>query len=328
MSRPRVCTTTPTLTAEGVVAAAREGDALALAALAETARWLGITFATVVAVVNPAMIIVGGGLGLSAYDLLVPGAEAELHRRVLPPSYSRLRIVPSQVHHSAVGASALVWHHQEGALMAAETPVALTEQVMAVGLAELIANDSDLAEVHERLGPPPLWARPRGFPTLVHIILEQQVSLASARATFDRLREAVSPLTPEGFLQLDDETLLAIGFSRQKRRYCRHLAEALIAGDLDLDALETLDDDQVRRSLIALKGIGPWSAEIYLLMALGRADAWPAGDLALAVAAQEVKGLDGRPDPAMLTELAEAWRPWRAVAARLLWHHYLSKPTG
>ena len=103
------------LTAEGVVAAARAGDALALAALDATARWLGITFATLVSVINPAMLIVGGGLGLSAYDLLMPGAQTELHRRVLPQSYSRLQIVPSQVHHSAVGASALVWHHQTAA---------------------------------------------------------------------------------------------------------------------------------------------------------------------------------------------------------------------
>ena len=208
------------------------------------------------------------------------------------------------------------------------TLVVLTEQTLDAAVAELAAVDPDLAEVHARLGTPPLWARPTGFPTLVHIILEQQVSLASARAAFDRLRAAVSPLTPAGFMQLDDDTLLAIGFSRQKRVYCRHLAEALIAGKLDLDALAALDDDQVRRSLVALKGIGPWSAEIYLLMALGRADAWPAGDLALAVAAQEVKRLDGRPDPATLTQLAETWRPWRAAAARLLWHHYLSKPAG
>ncbi len=205
-------------------------------------------------------------------------------------------------------------------------PLALTEPLLAEGVAALTAADPDLAAVHERLGTPPLWARPTGFPTLVHIILEQQVSLASARAAFDRLRAAVSPLTPAGFLRLDDATLLAIGFSRQKREYARRLAEELVAGELDLDDLAALDDDAARRRLVALKGIGPWSAEIYLLMALGRADAWPAGDLALAVAAQEVKRLDARPGPAVLTQLAEAWRPWRAVAARLLWHHYLSKP--
>jgi DNA-3-methyladenine glycosylase II len=202
---------------------------------------------------------------------------------------------------------------------------ALTEESMQDGLAVLAQQDRDLAGVLERLGPPPLWARPPGFGTLVYIILEQQVSLASAKAAFDRLTAAAGSLTPVRFLELDDATLRTIGFSRQKSAYSRHLAEALVAGTLDLDALPMLDDDAVRAQLQALKGIGPWSAEIYLLMALRRADAWPAGDLALAVAAQEVKGLAQRPDPATLTALAEGWRPWRAVAARLLWHHYLSR---
>jgi DNA-3-methyladenine glycosylase II len=202
----------------------------------------------------------------------------------------------------------------------------LTEATLEQGLAALAQRDPDLASLARR-GPPPLWARSPGFGTLVHIILEQQVSLASAKAAFDRLQAIADPLTPAALLELDDATLLAAGFSRQKRAYARHLAEALVAGTLDLAALPALDDDAVRRQLQAVKGIGPWTAEIYLLMALRRADAWPAGDLALAVAAQQVKGLDRRPDPATLTGLAEAWRPWRAVAARLLWRHYLSKPT-
>jgi DNA-3-methyladenine glycosylase II len=177
------------------------------------------------------------------------------------------------------------------------------------------------------LGVPPLWAREPGFPTLVHIILEQQVSLASARAAFDKLRAEVDPLTPAGVLVLDDEALKRIGFSRQKTVYLRYLANAIVTGTFDVDALATMPDEQVRAQLISLKGIGPWSAEIYLLMALCRADAWPAGDLALQVAAQSIKGLPARPDPVALNELAEQWRPWRAVAARLLWHHYLNKPT-
>jgi DNA-3-methyladenine glycosylase II len=191
---------------------------------------------------------------------------------------------------------------------------------------ELAALDPDLAAVHARLGVPPLWARAPGFPTLVHIILEQQVSLASAKAAFDKLCIEVDPLTPDGVLALDDETLKRVGFSRQKTVYVRYLANAIVTGALDVDALAMLPDDEVRTQLIALKGIGPWSAEIYLLMALCRADAWPAGDLALQVAAQAIKGLPARPDPVLLHELAEQWRPWRAVAARLLWHHYLSKP--
>jgi DNA-3-methyladenine glycosylase II len=201
----------------------------------------------------------------------------------------------------------------------------LTEEILHYGLGFLAQRDPVLGDVLARLGPPPLWARPPGFGTLVHIILEQQVSLASARAAFVRLQAAADPLTPAAFLRLDDATLKAIGFSRQKMRYARHLAEALSDGRLDLAALAALDDDAVRARLQAIKGIGPWSAEIYLLMALRRADAWPAGDLGLAVAAQELLGLAQRPTPLTLAELAEGWRPWRAVAARLLWHHYLSK---
>ncbi len=202
----------------------------------------------------------------------------------------------------------------------------LTTDTLTVGVAELVARDPDLAALRARVGTPPLWARPHGFGTLVHIILEQQVSLASARAAYDRLRAAVDPLSPDRFLALDDALLKAIGFSRQKIGYARALAQAILCGELDLDALPYLADDTVREQLLARKGIGPWSAEIYLLMALGRADAWPAGDLALAIAAQEVKGLATRPDPATLTAVAEPWRPWRAVAARLLWQHYLTTP--
>ena len=207
------------------------------------------------------------------------------------------------------------------------TLITLDETTLAHGVHELIALDPDLAVVHDRLGVPPLWAREPGFPTLVHIILEQQVSLASARAAFDKLCAEVNPLTPTGVLALDDETLKRVGFSRQKTLYVRHLANAIVTGALDVEGLAALPDEAVRKQLIALKGIGPWSAEIYLLMALCRADAWPAGDLALQVAAQAIKGLPARPDPVLLHELAERWRPWRAVAARLLWHHYLNKPT-
>lgn len=201
----------------------------------------------------------------------------------------------------------------------------LNENSLAEAVQTLIELDPDLAAIHQRLGVPPLWAREPGFPTLIHIILEQQVSLASARSAFDKLRAEVNPLTPEGLLQLDDETLKRVGFSRQKSGYARHLADMIVTGKLDVDGLATLPDEEVRRQLIALKGIGPWSAEIYLLMALCRADAWPAGDLALQVAAQSVKQLPTRPTAETITQLAEPWRPWRAVAARLLWHHYLNK---
>jgi DNA-3-methyladenine glycosylase II len=188
----------------------------------------------------------------------------------------------------------------------------------------LAARDPGLAAIAGRFGAPPLWAREPGFPTLVHLILEQQVSLASAKAAFDRLVAATDPLTPDALLALDDAALLAIGFSRQKTRYARALAVAVAAGDLDLEALADADDAEVDRRLTALPGIGPWTATIYRLMVLLRPDAWPTGDIALAQALAEIRGLARRPTQDELHAAAEAWRPWRAVAARLLWHHYLS----
>jgi DNA-3-methyladenine glycosylase II len=185
----------------------------------------------------------------------------------------------------------------------------------------LAEREPAFAAILERLGAPPLWARAPGFATLVHIILEQQVSLASARAAFERLKRALPEMNPAAFLTLDDAQLLAIGFSRQKARYCRELARAVQEGRIDLDGLAELDDDAARAALVALKGIGPWTAEIYLLMALLRADAWPRGDLALVSAARDVFDLSWDD----LTKRAEAWRPQRAVAARILWHYYLSK---
>ncbi|MBN1579211.1 MAG: DNA-3-methyladenine glycosylase 2 family protein [Anaerolineae bacterium] len=204
------------------------------------------------------------------------------------------------------------------------SPVCLTEGDLFDAVDVLCERDPDLAQIVDRWGLPPMWAREPGFPTLVHIILEQQVSRASARAAFERLCDVVSPLTPEGFLVLDDTTLRAVGFSRQKAGYGRSLAQAIVSGQLDLVALETRADQAVRAELCALKGIGPWSADIYLLMALRRPDVWPAGDIALASAAQDVKQLAARPTPGEMEEIGTAWRPWRAAAARLLWHHYLS----
>jgi DNA-3-methyladenine glycosylase II len=189
----------------------------------------------------------------------------------------------------------------------------------------LASVDSDLARVIAAFGYPPLWERPTGFPTLVYIVLEQQVSLASARAAFDRLA-AAGPVTPDNFLRLSDAELLAIGFSRQKSSYCRGLATALASGQLDLASIARLDDDEARAALIQLKGIGPWTADIYLLMALRRPNIWPTGDLALVQALQEVKGLHHRPTAAEALAIAEMWHPWRAAAARILWHWYLSTP--
>jgi DNA-3-methyladenine glycosylase II len=203
-------------------------------------------------------------------------------------------------------------------------PDPLTDATLHAALTDLTARDPRLARIVGDYGPPPLWAREPGFPTLLRIILEQQVSLASAKAAFDRLLMVASSLTPERFLELDDVTLKSAGFSRQKTRYGRELARAVLSSDLDLARLDALDDHAVHAELTKVIGIGRWTADIYLLMALCRPDAWPAGDLALAVAARGAFDLPATPSPAELADLSEPWRPWRAVAARILWHFYLS----
>ena len=201
----------------------------------------------------------------------------------------------------------------------------LNEDAFTQAVRALTDCDAHLAEVVEKYGRPPLWVREPGFPTLVYIILEQQVSLASAKAAFDRLNAAVRPLTPMRFLKLTDDELLRIGFSRQKTLYTRLLAESLSRRHFDLRYLHELHDDVARKMLTAFKGIGNWTADIYLLSALRRPDIWPVGDLALATAVQEVKHLRKRPSPERLEKLSQPWRPYRAVAARLFWHAYLSK---
>jgi DNA-3-methyladenine glycosylase II len=205
------------------------------------------------------------------------------------------------------------------------TPGYLTEATFAHGLRWLAERDPDLARILDDLGPPPLWARDAGFPSLVHIILEQQVSLASARAAYDRLLAVAAPLTPARFLEFDDAQLKGIGFSRQKAAYVRHLANEIVAGRFDIAQLDRLDDLRARAELVKLKGIGQWTADVYLLMALRRPDSWPSGDLALAEGARQAKRLSARPTPQQLDQLAAPWQPWRAVAARLLWHLYLSR---
>ena len=202
----------------------------------------------------------------------------------------------------------------------------MTEKDLLSASENLAERDPDLARVLDRLGPPPIWDREPGFPTLVHIILEQQVSLASAKAAFDKLVVRIAPLEPAPFLDLDDTELKAIGFSGQKGRYCRELAKAVLGGSLDLDDLELLADDQVRAELTKVTGIGRWTADIYLLMALGRPDVWPRGDLALLKAVQNLKGLAEPPTAVEFEALGERWRPWRSVAARMLWNHYLHPP--
>ena len=189
---------------------------------------------------------------------------------------------------------------------------------------KLAKSHPALGRIHVALGTPPLWNRDPGFATLVHMILEQQVSLASARSAFDKLNAACIPLTPEKFLRFSDQELKAVGFSRQKTRYCRTLAQAVIASELDLSGLASKNDESVRETLTAMTGIGIWTANIYLLMVLLRTDVWPRGDIALQTAWQRLNGLETRPTANELEIIAQSWAPQRAVAARLLWHYYLS----
>ncbi len=203
-------------------------------------------------------------------------------------------------------------------------PTPLTRKTFSSAIQYLCDQDADLAHILTRLKPPAFWTRKPGFASLIRIILEQQVSLASARASFDRLKATVSPLTPQGFLELSDARLKSCGFSRQKTAYGRNLATAITEGSLELNRLETMADQNVRAELVKIKGIGPWTANIYLLTVLRRPDIWPREDLALTLAIQKLKRMKNRPTPQELEMLSDAWKPWRAVAARLLWHYYLN----
>ena len=201
----------------------------------------------------------------------------------------------------------------------------LTQKSLALAARELAARDKTLAGILAAHGDPPLWRRATGFTTLVHIILEQQVSLKSAKSMLTRLQTAIEPFEPVRFIELGDAYLRSLGVTRQKSAYLLHLSRSIIEGELSFARLSRMTDDDARVVLTRIKGIGSWSADVYLLMAMRRADIWPAGDLALAVAMQDLKGLAYRPGPDELVRLAEPWRPHRAVAARMLWQHYLGK---
>lgn len=188
----------------------------------------------------------------------------------------------------------------------------------------LVAIDGRFSGVLTTYGPAPLSTRPQGFATLVQLILEQQVSVSSGRATVERLETYAGGLTPEQLLNIDDETARGLGISRQKAGYIRGLASDVLSGRLTVDALATLPDDDVCEHLTRVKGIGTWTAQTYLLVALSRADAWPHGDVALHAAMQAVLELPTRPTSDEATAHADAWKPYRAVAARMLWHHYTS----
>lgn len=189
-------------------------------------------------------------------------------------------------------------------------------------LEALAERDPDIARALADCGLPPIRQQDPGFKTLLRNIIAQQVSTALASAIIGRLLAAAKPLTPKTFLALDDGTLREIGFSRQKVAYGRSLAEGVQSGTIDLGGLAAMADEEAIEHLIQAKGIGRWTAEVYLLFAMGRPDIWPVGDLAVCVAAQRLKGLADRPSPTEMQDLGAPWRPYRSAAARFLWHFY------
>lgn len=190
---------------------------------------------------------------------------------------------------------------------------------------DLAARDPHLAAIVSDHGFPDFWHRPAGFATLALLIVEQQVSLASAKAVFERLLTALGRIDPVAVAGADREVMSACGLTRQKQRYLRELAAAVLAGDLDLAGLASRDDTSARATLLTRVGIGPWTADVYLLSALRRPDVWPIGDRALQVGVAERLGMDAPPSPGDLGGIGERWRPHRSVAARLFWHDYLQR---
>jgi len=189
----------------------------------------------------------------------------------------------------------------------------------------LAAKDADLRQVLTEYGYPAFWHRKPDFRTLVHIILEQQVSLASAKAALDQLERRLGNITHTSLLSLSDEEMRACYFSRQKMGYARHLAESIRAKHISLPSLQKLDDDAVRTELKKIRGIGDWSADVFLMMALHRCDCFPLGDVALITSMKEVKRLPADTLRENIGTMALQWHPYRTIAAYMLWWAYLSR---
>jgi len=189
----------------------------------------------------------------------------------------------------------------------------------------LAEKDGDLAFVLERYGYPPFWSRPNNFESLVHIILEQQVSLASALAALNQLKSKIGEITATKFLELSNDELRACYFSRQKTVYVRDLAEKLVSGHLDLSSLERFSDGEIRTQLKQVKGIGDWTVDIYLIFILHHTDVFPTGDLAAVNALKSLKKLPkGTTKEELLTTILH-WEPYRTIGLMILWHYYLEE---
>lgn len=202
----------------------------------------------------------------------------------------------------------------------------VTARSLPAQLTQLVKCDADMARAFAQVGVPPIRSRPRGFETLLKIICSQQISTSAARSIIGRLEARISPLSVDSFLAISDGDLREIGLSRQKITYGKALAEALDSNALNFRSLHKMDDEAVIHELTKIKGIGRWSAEVYLLFALRRPDVWPVDDLAVVVAIQRIKGLKQRLNRKEMIELGENWRPLRSVAARLCWHYYNTVP--
>lgn len=197
-----------------------------------------------------------------------------------------------------------------------------TEADIAKGVRALRRACPIMRRAHDVAGDPPLRRRPAGFEGLARIVVGQQLSTASAGAIWGRFMDTVKPCTASSVLKASDDRLRGVGLSRPKIRTLRALSTAVDQGALDIESLVHASDEAVHEALTSVSGIGPWTADIFIMFCLGRADAFAVGDLALQIAAQHVAGLEARPSPAELEALAERWRPWRGVAARLLWAYY------
>lgn len=204
----------------------------------------------------------------------------------------------------------------------------LDEVTFAEACGMLADEDEDIGALISEFGVPNFWRREEGFATLSLLILEQQVSLASGAAAYHRLREAAGKVTPAAVATLGAPALRDAGITRQKAEYLIGLAEAILEGRLDLASVSRVTVAEARRELMAIRGIGAWTADVYLLAAVGHTDVFPIGDRALQVAAGRALGLSRPPDPESLEIIAEPWRPVRAAAARLLWHAYLTEKDG
>ncbi|MEM7284051.1 MAG: DNA-3-methyladenine glycosylase 2 family protein [Pseudomonadota bacterium] len=201
----------------------------------------------------------------------------------------------------------------------------LDQSGLRAAVCALKQRDTQLAVIADQYGPPPMWRRPQTLATLVQVVLEQQVSLKSAKAIFERVKTQLGSITPLGLQRLGEGGLRHLGVTRQKSRYIVGLADEIATGKLSLNRLRFRTDSEVRDELTALVGIGEWTANVYLLMALRRPDIWPRGDLALLIATGEVCLNGNRPAPEYAEEYAARWSPYRSVAARMLWHWYLNQ---